>query len=674
MLDAVDLPYSERVIGIGDFTFTPVSRPSSEGSEMAGLLQEIPVDSSATPDVTSADIVAGTAGGSSPTETEVTSLPDASGLQEQPVQASDPISNSEMSTGTSPVPAGKKYLLIDTHEESVRDNVLETARHAVAQDFVVPFQRPRALRSDFNLHPHQQAGIHWLQTCRTIADRTGVLLADDMGLGKTLQILSFLAWAIETKSMPDVSGERAPYRPILIVVPLILLDSNTWEREMESFFEGEGAVFLPALKLHGKSLDRIRVQNLGRETDIGRPVLDLDEVQRHRVVFTNYETIRNYQHSFAYLRNGKSLWSAIVTDEAQEYKVPNSKISHAVKALTADFRIGCSGTPVENRLLDLWNIMDALQPGLLRSAREFTRSYETKQDDAGREQALRTLKDELLIPKPHAFLLRRDKSQITTLPTKTTEKLRCEMSESEIALHMGLLRELQERQEGSKFLTILQRFARLYQHPALLDGDGDNLSAGELLNQSSKLRHVVGQLHHIRISREKTLIFARHVAVQSLLAKVLQTEFQIPVRIINGVTSRGSTGSASTNNRQAILDEFRRKQGFNLLILSPFVAGIGLTITEANHVIHYGRWWNPAVESQATDRAYRIGQNKDVVVYLPILTDPTGRISLTFDERLDALMERKYSLARDFLRPISPEDELEGELHRDLMREAGKVQ
>ena len=110
------------------------------------------------------------------------------------------------------------------------------------------------------------------------------------------------------------------------------------------------------------------------------------------------------------------------------------------------------------------------------------------------------------------------------------------------------------------------------------------------------------------------------------------------------------------------------------MILSPFVAGIGLTITEANHVIHYGRWWNPAVESQATDRAYRIGQNKDVVVYLPILTDPTGRISLTFEERLDALMERKYSLARDFLRPISPEDELEGELHRDLMREAGKVQ
>ena len=107
------------------------------------------------------------------------------------------------------------------------------------------------------------------------------------------------------------------------------------------------------------------------------------------------------------------------------------------------------------------------------------------------------------------------------------------------------------------------------------------------------------------------------------------------------------------------------------MILSPFVAGIGLTITEANHVIHYGRWWNPAVESQATDRAYRIGQDKDVVVYLPILTDPTDRILLTFDERLDALMDRKYSLARDFLRPMPAEEEMEGELQRDLLREAG---
>jgi len=668
VLDAVDLPYGERVIGIGSFVFTPVPRSSTGESEMSGLLRHTP-DSADQP---SPETLEGETASAGPRENGPNSVEKVPGSEHSVECPQDEATQSEIAPGRMSGETGKKFLLIDTNEESVKDAVLELARQAVAHEHSVPYQRPLALRADLILHPHQQAGIHWMQTCRRIGDRSGVLLADDMGLGKTLQILSFLAWAIETKSMPDVSHDRSPYRPILIVVPLILLENNTWEGEMESFFEGHGAIFLPVLKLHGKTVERLRIQDSGKETDIGRPVLDLDEIQRHRVVLTNYETLRNYQHSFAYVRNGKSLWSAIITDEAQEHKVPNSKISHAVKALSADFRIGSSGTPVENRLLDLWNIMDALQPGRLGSAREFTQSYETRQDNEGREESLRALREQLLIQKPHAFLLRRDKSQVTTLPKKTTEKLLCNMSETEVGLHMELLRELQRREDKSKFLVVLQRFARLYQHPSLVDGDGDNLSAEELITQSSKLRQVVAELHRIRGSREKVLIFARHVAVQSLLAKVLQSEFQIPVRIINGSTQR-SVELGGANSRRAILDEFRARSGFNLIILSPFVAGIGLTITEANHVIHYGRWWNPAVESQATDRAYRIGQTKDVVVYLPILTDPAGRIPLTFDQRLDALMDRKYSLARDFLRPLPAEDELEGELHRDLMREAGEV-
>jgi hypothetical protein len=161
--------------------------------------------------------------------------------------------------------------------------------------------------------------------------------------------------------------------------------------------------------------------------------------------------------------------------------------------------------------------------------------------------------------------------------------------------------------------------------------------------------------------------------MQGILAKVLQAEFQLPVRIINGETKlRGSVSlnKAGQKTRNAILHDFQNTAGFNVLILSPFVAGIGLTIVEANHVVHYGRWWNPAVESQATDRAYRIGQTKEVSVYLPILRDLSRRVAPTFDERLDLLMDNKHRLAEDFLRPLAPEDEMRDELFGDLRAEA----
>ena len=174
------------------------------------------------------------------------------------------------------------------------------------------------------------------------------------------------------------------------------------------------------------------------------------------------------------------------------------------------------------------------------------------------------------------------------------------------------------------------------------------------------------------MKREKVIIFARHRAMQGILAKVLEKEFHIPVRIINGETKMrgGSLKAGGIKTRNAILNDFRAKPGFNLLILSPFVAGIGLTIVEANHVVHYGRWWNPAVESQATDRAYRIGQTKEVNVYLPILRDPSGRIPVSFDERLDLLMQSKQRLAEDFLRPLTAEDEMGAELFTGLRAEA----
>lgn len=339
-----------------------------------------------------------------------------------------------------------------------------------------------------------------------------------------------------------------------------------------------------------------------------------------------------------------------------------------MKTLKADFQIACTGTPVENRLLDLWNVCDSLQPGLLSSAKEFSDQFERKVHTDEREQSLAELKQRLLFQQPNAFLLRRNKKEVAQLPKKTIIPINCEMSPAEIKIHKLILKGLERGTEGSSFLMMLHQFAQLSQHPVLLTEGGEDASAEELLAGSSKLRATVQSLHVIRGKQEKAIVFARDRAMQSILAKVLSAEFRLPIRIINGDTKRraNSFRIQGAKTRNQTLEEFKSKAGFNVLILSPFVAGIGLTITEANHVFHYGRWWNPAVESQATDRTYRIGQTKEVSVYIPILHDPTGEIAETFDQKLDSLMERKFRLAEDFLRPLPAEDDIRSELLGEL--------
>ncbi len=675
--DHIDLPYGDRVIGVGNFSFAPTPKAINTESALARLWQG--GDAQQT-------VPSGETGGEAHVQGSG-SIADVRGTGSGPIEATGaaegvapegrPYMNSPAQEGARDTPGvpGKKYLLIETNEQSVRNEVVSEAENASRFPRDVAFERPRALREDRNLRPHQEEGIRWLQTCSQIEERTGVLLADDMGVGKTVQILTFLAWFIESGKIPSLSRNEPPFRPILIVAPLILVDTRTWESEMENFFANDGAVFWPVLSLHGDQLAKLRRDDAeGRELEIGKPILDLNRIQRNRVVITNYETVKSYQHSFAYMKDGQPIWSFIISDEAQEFKVPNTKISHAMKALKAEMHIACTGTPVENRLLDLWNICDALQPGLLSSAREFVERFEKNQGDGSQQNApLLELKKTLLFQQPHAFLLRRTKSDVAELPPKSIVSLDCDMSDSEIAAHRALLRNLKSDSRQSRFLSVLQSFVQLYQHPAMLTENAEDLSVRELLSQSSKLRALLAKLHEIRGKREKVIIFARLRTMQGILAKVLQEEFHLPVRIINGETKLRAAGSLNTSGlktRNAILHDFRSKPGFNMLILSPFVAGIGLTIVEANHVVHYGRWWNPAVESQATDRAYRIGQTKEVSVYLPILRDPSGRVSPTFDERLDLLMNRKQRLAEDFLRPLPPEDELGGELFTDLSAEA----
>ncbi len=672
--DQIDLPYGQRVIGIGELEFVPTPRPQFGDPDMAKLWQR---EAAGGPLPTSRDGATGgesqgVTGTQADADADVPSTDSTAAIPREDASTSDPVApGGEGSAAEAPAP--KKYLLIETNEESVRAGFASEVETARLFAGAASFEPPQALRQDRHLHPHQEYGVQWLQTCSQIPGRKGVLLADDMGVGKTVQILTFLAWCIESGRFPDLSKSEPPFRPILIVAPLILLDTRTWEKEMENFFTNEGVIFWPVLSLHGDQLAQLRRHDAeGPEVEIGKPVLDLNRIQRHRVVITNYETLKNYQHSFAYLKDGKPLWSFVISDEAQEFKIPSTKLSHAMKAIEADLHIACTGTPVENRLLDLWNLCDVLQRGLLGSAKEFVERFEKPPEEGDQDHRLLDLKKTLLFQKPHAFLLRRTKSQVADLPPKNIIRLDCTMSEAEITAHQALLRGLRSEVGRNRYLSALHRFAQLYQHPALLGDDAEDRTAAELTSQSSKLRALLATLHDIRGKRQKAIVFARHRAMQGILAKVLQEEFHLLVRIINGDTKlrAGSLKASGVKTRNAILHEFRSKSGFDVLILSPFVAGIGLTIVEANHVVHYGRWWNPAVESQATDRAYRIGQTKDVSVYLPILRDPSGRVAPSFDERLDVLMNRKQRLAEDFLRPLPPEDEMGSELLSDLRAEA----
>ncbi|HEY1215319.1 MAG TPA: SNF2-related protein, partial [Bryobacteraceae bacterium] len=272
----VELPesYSDRVIGIGAFEYEPIPKAATDESSLAELWGA------------------------------------ASSSEDRELNNQEPKERPELKT-----------LLIRTNQDEVFDPYLDQAARATGDQVDWRFVSPQALGNQHPLDPHQQEGVGWLQRCSQIKDRRGVLLADDMGLGKTLQLLTFMAWAIESGLFPELSKQRPPYRPILITAPLILLENQTWEEEMKKFFEEKGSIFMPVLPLYGPALRSFRRKDLsGTEGTLGKPILDLDRIRQHRIVITNYEALRDYEFSFAYHPDGNSLWSMVISDEAQEYK------------------------------------------------------------------------------------------------------------------------------------------------------------------------------------------------------------------------------------------------------------------------------------------------------------------------------------------------------------------
>ena len=564
----------------------------------------------------------------------------------------------------------RKYLLIYENDEA-----LEYKETYVLDKFESSeYLHPTALKKDIPLKAHQRKGIKWLQN-NYLSKRHGCLLADDMGLGKTLQILIFIAWLIEkNKLSPDdsVNPEAAPWNPVLIITPVMLLENETWIQDIKKFFKNDGAIFRPWYVLHKQALKEMRIDGIsGQETKIQRAILDLEKLRQYRVIFTNYETIVNYQFSFACM---KSAWTVVVSDEAQAHKTPKTKISHALKSMAPCFRIACTGTPVETRLLDIWNIMDYLQPGeLLGSANAFSKAFEQPLNDEPEKmkEILDSLRSKLHLGKPTAFVLRREKSiELEGLPKKYEHKIECLLSDEQRDRHIEYINRAHEGGEGNHPFALIQGLMNLYQHPALIPryAPFDSGDLNGMLVRCPKLSTFLEILRKVKRSREKALVFTRSLDMQQLLAASIFETFGQSVDIINGATARNET-LTSANTRKAMLNRFRENTDINFIILSPDVAGIGLNLVEANHVIHYGRWWNPAKESQATDRTYRIGQERDVHVYYLIAKDPQGKFK-SFDEKLDTLVERRRQMASDFLAPMPGEQDLQNELYKDIFSEA----
>jgi len=545
---------------------------------------------------------------------------------------------------------GKLFLIVRENFEEVEYAPLSPEQDPDDEvpEASTPVAIPSRLRA--TLKPHQRQGLDWLAQ-NVHAKRPGALLADDMGLGKTLQAIAFMAWLQD-----EAQAGRRPRAPFLIVAPTGLL--GTWRDEILKHLDRPclGSL-VPAF---GSDLKTLRDEDSfgGRDIETGRAALKAENWREAGVVLTTYETLRDYHFSFARTRFG-----LIVYDEIQKLKNPTSQMTRAAKALNASFCLGMTGTPVENRLQDLWSIMDVLTPGLLGASRDFERRHPT--DDGA---ALAGLKRQLTEggPGKPAYMLRRLKSEaLEGMPTKHIHTASVEMPPVQAAAYRDLVLRAAAAASGGNMgkgsmLSTLAALRGVSLHP--LDPRQAPADLDLYARDSARLGHTLGILDKVAAQREKALIFVEDLAMQERLAGLIQARFGLPTPPMR------INGSVPGPKRQAMVTSFQQNRDrFDVMILSPKAGGVGLTLTSANHVIHLSRWWNPAVEDQATDRVFRIGQGKDVHVHLPLAVHPDPAIrEASFDLRLNALIERKRQLTRDLFLPPDPSDSELSDLFREV--------
>lgn len=482
------------------------------------------------------------------------------------------------------------------------------------------------------LLPHQVEGYRWLQDLWISGSRGGVL-ADDMGLGKTIQTLAFLAWVQEQIPVSDARNKG----PILVVGPTGLL--RNWKAEHDKHLKSPGLGQL--LEAHGGDLRSLRLPNAARGGEFagGLPVLDVEKLRDADWVLTTYETLRDYQHSF-----GRIHWLVAVFDEAQKIKNPATLMTDAAKAVNADMVLTLTGTPVENRLADLWSIVDAARPGFLGALKDFIRIYESA---AGQNPApINELRELLTTSKSPAVLLRRMKEdRLEGLPPIEYHTLERTMPTQQARAYEQVVVQAKAQGGAAKMLEALQQLRRISLHPWSRGDETDS----DYISYSARMQIAFEILDNIHRLGEKALIFLESLAVQAILAELIQRRYKLKS------SPQIISGEVAGPKRLDRVDKFQERTGFDVIILSPRAGGVGLNLTAANHVIHIARWWNPAVEDQCTDRVYRIGQRRPVHIYLPIAIHPDYG-DFSFDRQLDMLLQKKRRLSRTVLAPPAASD------------------
>ena len=445
------------------------------------------------------------------------------------------------------------------------------------------------------LRAYQHAGVQWLHLLARLG--LGACLADDMGLGKTIQVLSLLLVLKE-----QGIGKR---KPSLLVAPASLLAN--WAAEISRF-----APSLRAVVIHPSA----EKPNIAEAADLAG--VDL--------AITSY----GFLARAAWL--GDIPWNLVVIDEAQAIKNPAAKQTRTVKQLKADARIALTGTPIENRLGDLWSIFDFINPGLLGSAKQFSTFVKQLADRPHNPYGpLR----ELVRP----YILRRmktDRSIIADLPDKTEVKAFCLLSRKQAALYQQAVDDLADQLEHADgiqrrgiVLALLMRLKQICNHPS--QWLGDNAWGEEDSGKFARLREIAEE---IAARQEKALVFTQFKETTAPLAAFLETVFGRAGLVLHGETE--------VRKRKDLVRQFQEDENVLFFVLSVKAGGAGLNLTAASHVIHFDRWWNPAVENQATDRAFRIGQTKNVLVHKFVCRG-------TVEDKIDRMIEAKQQLAGDFL-------------------------
>jgi superfamily II DNA or RNA helicase len=469
-----------------------------------------------------------------------------------------------------------------------------------ADERLAPMETPDGFRG--TLRPYQQRGLSWLSFLGRLG--VGAVLADDMGLGKTVQLLSLL-WAerVEHAAVLDHSAG-----PTLLICPMSL--TGNWQREAERF--------TPDLAVHVH-------HGAGRlaGADLAAALAAAD------LVITTYQTAARDLAALSQVR-----WARLVCDEAQAIKNHLSQQAKAVRALPAASRIALTGTPVENQLSELWSIMEFANPGMLGAEKKFREVYAVPIEREGSAEAAERLR---LVTQP--FVLRRlktDKSIISDLPEKQEMKVWCNLTQEQASLYEATVKDMLEKINASDGITrrglVLATMAKLKQvcnHPAHLLGDGSRLDG-----RSGKLARLEELCEEITAEGDKALCFTQYAEFGRMLLPYLTARIGCQVLFLHGGTSK--------KQRDAMVARFQESDEPVLFLLSLKAGGTGLNLTAANHVIHVDRWWNPAVEDQATDRAFRIGQRRDVQVRKFVCVG-------TLEERIDAMIEQKKALAEQIV-------------------------